>query len=233
MRALLLPLALLPVALAPAAAQDGNDDPVPALRAQGWDFTTHRDANLRLLAQAGSNGGLVAELLLAGVPADSEYGCVALNTALTGQDRAAAETLVEYHAPFVVESAKSYGGRRCDVLGDAVARGDLAGATWMINHGADANEHDAQGTTLLMRAGHALDMVRLLLSRGADFNARDETGQTVLMRSGAWPDLVQVLLERGANQGLKDKNGKTALDIFGAASPAGQLLIAWRQAHPG
>ena len=231
MRALhLLPLVLL-VAY-PAAAQQGHADPVAALQAKGWDFTTHLDANLRLLSAAGSNGGLVAQLLLLGVPADSEYGCVALNTAVTGQDRAAAETLVEYHAPFVVESAKSYGGRRCDVLGDAVTRGDLAAAAWMMDHGADANEHDAQGTTLLVRAGHAPDMVRLLLARGADFNARDAKGQTVLMRSGAWPDLVQILLERGANPELKDKNGRTALDIFGAASPAGQVLIAWRQSHP-
>ncbi len=226
-------LRLLPFVLliaGPAAAQQGNDDPVPALQAQGWDFTTHLDANLRLLAAAGSNGGLVARLLLMGVPADSEYGCVALNTAVTGRDRAAAETLVEYHAPFVVESVK--GGRRCDVLGDAVARGDLAAASWMMDHGADANERDAQGVSLLMRAGHAPDMVRLLLARGADFNARDAKGQTVLMRSGAWPDLVQILLERGANIDLKDKNGRTALDIFGPVSPAGQVLMAWRQSHP-
>src|SRR6185312_16899096 len=126
----LTPLVLLLIAWGPAAAQEVNEQSVAALQAKGWDFTTHHDDNLQLLSAAGHNGELVAQLILAGVPADSEYGCVALNNAVVGKDRATAETLVEYHAPFVVETAKPYGGARCDVLGDAVSRDDLAGAAW-------------------------------------------------------------------------------------------------------
>ena len=209
----------------------GNDQTVAALTAEGWDFETHREANLRLISAMSHDGNLVLQLLAAGVPTDSDYGCAGLMKAVAARDFATAYLLVRAHVPFVVETAREYGGARCDVPGAAVDGGDLIGVAWLLRHAADASEHDRQGVSLLMRAKGAADMVKLLLSDGADPNARDAKGQTALMQAGAWPDVVALLLGHGADGNIKDSQGRTALELYPPGSPAAQLLTEWRQAH--
>ena len=210
----------------------GNAETLPALTAEGWDFKTHGEANLRLLSTGVVNINLIVALLAAGVPTDSDYGCVALDKAVKGRNYAAAYLLASAHAPFVTETAREYEGRRCDVLGTAVDRGNLESVAWLLRHGADASEHDRQGTSLLMRAKGSADMALLLLSDGADPNARDAKGQTALMQASAWPDVARLLLEHGADADIKDVNGKTAFDLYPASGPSASVLADWRQRHP-
>jgi hypothetical protein len=211
----------------------GNADTLPALQAEGWDLQSHYDKNLRLLSPSANffDSRLIAQWLEAGVPADSGYGCRALTMAVSHHDLATAQLLITAHAPFVLEAGKDRSGLACDALGDAVERGDIDGAAWLLARGADVDQHDRSGTTLLMRAGQFSGIYKLLLSRGANVNARDVQGRTALMRAGAWPEMVRLLLEAGANPDLKDSQGKAALDFFGAGSPAAQALTGWRQEH--
>ena len=211
----------------------GDADTLPALQAEGWDLQSHYDKNLRLLSPTENffEGAQVAQWLQAGVPADSGYGCRALSLAVAHHDLATAQLLATAHAPFVLEAGKDRSGLACDALGDAVERGDLDGAAWLLARGADVDQHDSSGTTLLMRAGKIAGIYKLLLSHGANVNAPDIQGRTVLMRAGAWPEMVRLLLDAGANPDLKDGQGKTALDFYGAGSPAAQILADWRQEH--
>lgn len=211
----------------------GNADTLPALQAEGWDLQSHYDKNLRLLSPTANfyEGRLIAQWLGAGVPADSGYGCRALTMAVAHHDLATAQLLVTAHAPFVVEAGKDRSGLACDALGDAVERGDVDGAAWLLGRGADVDQHDRSGTTLLMRAGESTGIYKLLLSHGANINARNASGQTALMRAGAWPEMVRLLLDAGANPDLKDGQGKTALDYFSSGPLAAQVLADWRQKH--
>ena len=67
----------------------------------------------------------------------------------------------------------------------AVASGDIAQATGLLDHGAAVDARDELGRTALMLAV-ALDrpdIIRLMLDRGADPNAVDNAGQTPLQQA--------------------------------------------------
>ena len=67
----------------------------------------------------------------------------------------------------------------------AVAAGDIAQATGLLDHGAAVDARDELGRTALMLAV-ALDrpdIIRLMLDRGADPNAVDNAGQTPLQQA--------------------------------------------------
>jgi len=209
----------------------GNARTVAALKAEGWDFESHREDNLKLLSAMSPDGNLVWGLLAAGMPADSDYGCTALMKAVTARDFATAFLLTAAHAPFVTETAREYRGGRCDVPGRAVDENDLEALAWLLRHGADASGRDGAGLSLLMRAKGQSEIVRLLLADGADINAKDGEGRTALLRAAAWPDVVTQLLQRGADPNVQDRAGRSAFDIFPQGSPAAQLLLDWRQAQ--
>jgi ankyrin repeat protein len=85
----------------------------------------------------------------------------------------------------------------------------------LLEHGADANVKDFNGTPNIVSAatlGHA-DVVQLLLAHGAEINAQDKMGLTALMMATmGHADVVQILLEHGADVNVKDTgSGSTAL----------------------
>jgi uncharacterized protein len=91
---------------------------------------------------------------------------------------------------------------------NAVIAGNAALVTSLLQTGADANAHDASGTTLLMiAAGNGnLEVVTALLAARVDVNAIDERGWSALMKAvynaelgRGFPDVVQALIDAGAN----------------------------------
>src|SRR5208283_58310 len=111
-------------------------------------------------------------------------------------------------------------GNTFNVLSRAVfgRRGDIA--KHLIDHGADLNQRNDDGTTPLLMAGfwHGewLQLIIFLLNRGADINAVDRDGSTLLIQAIRWRRYGQArfLIERGADVKVKDMSGKTALDLL-------------------
>jgi Ankyrin repeats (many copies) len=70
-------------------------------------------------------------------------------------------------------------------LVSAVASGDMAQATELLDHGAAVDARDELGRTALMLAvaRDRPDIIRLMLDRGADPNAVDNAGQTPLQQA--------------------------------------------------
>jgi ankyrin repeat protein len=130
------------------------------------------------------------------------------------------------------------GTKRYRLSGDllrALERKDLATFKTLLEMGANADERDHFGQTLLFRicAGNNRlllslphrDIVQLLIHHGADVNARAKKGRTPLMgAAGAGSDdLVSLLIDKGAVVDAKTDEGRTAL-IF--ASIGGHVDVA-------
>ena len=100
-----------------------------------------------------------------------------------------------------------------ETLRDVVTRRDVDGARRLLASGADANETDAEGATLLHIAAFRGDtaMLELLLDAGARIDARDRFGFTPLhaaARDGHF-DAVRLLAGRNADRTLADESGLT------------------------
>jgi hypothetical protein len=96
-----------------------------------------------------------------------------LLAALALQDWTTAERLVRDN-PRLLERGRAPGG----ILHLMSKRGDTAGATWLLDHGADPNalwpHWDAEVTPLHLAAmQNQANVARLLLDRGADATVRD------------------------------------------------------------
>ena len=65
--------------------------------------------------------------------------------------------------------------RKRNSIMQAVKDGDMSSLLTLLEKGADANENDPEGTTVLMAAvsgGHT-DIVKVLIEKGADVNVRN------------------------------------------------------------
>ncbi|MFC1523994.1 ankyrin repeat domain-containing protein [Thermodesulfobacteriota bacterium] len=92
--------------------------------------------------------------------------------------------------------------------------GSLRSAELLLDHQADINAFDINGTPLIhaTNGGH-LDIIHLLLTQGADVSSADGQGRTPLMSAAARGDnnLLQLYLSRGAEIHARTKNGFSAL----------------------
>lgn len=120
------------------------------------------------------------------------------------------QTLVR-NSPDLINATQREGGRA--PLHDAAARGQLAVATFLLDHGARVNvsaEQDPGASPLHLAsvAGHKA-MVELLLQRGADIERTDRRGQTALHAASAkgFVSIVELLLARGATINALGKQG--------------------------
>lgn len=96
-----------------------------------------------------------------------------------------------------------------------------------IDSGANLNERDNHGSTLLMymaRAGK-LEIVKMLVEKGADVNIQDAYGTTALMDASyvGHAEVAAYLVERGADVNKKSRFG-TALTY--AASNGNNIVVS-------
>lgn len=117
---------------------------------------------------------------------------------------------------------------------------DLAGATWLLDHGADLEALSRfQKAPLATRAGHRSPrIVALLIQRGATVDAHPSSGETALQVAAKQLDLesVEVLLDAGADpRNSFGYRGDNALDCaafgvteHGGSGPSASCVGCWR-----
>lgn len=102
---------------------------------------------------------------------------------------------------------------------NTVGFGDLATTRALLDAGADPNEADQDGFTLLYLAvvANHPEVARLLIERGANVNAVDPRGMTPLLYAASADfgdsSMVDLLLNMGANPASRTKEGLTAQDL--------------------
>ncbi len=104
------------------------------------------------------------------------------------------------------------------VLRDAVANGNLDLVKSLISEGANINEKDEEGRTLLHTAAYfgRRNATKFLLEKGADVDAKDESGQTPLHLAvdySSVPHVPKLLLDREAEVNARDKVNNTPLHL--------------------
>jgi hypothetical protein len=102
-------------------------------------------------------------------------------------------------------------------LTDAVQTGDTSTVQRLLAQGADVNERDQAGNSVLSRAAYAgyMEIARLLVDKGANLDSRNSMGETALMFavSSYSPNrdyMVRLLLDKGANIDIRNTSGNTA-----------------------
>lgn len=112
----------------------------------------------------------------------------------------------------------------------AALTGNLEGVTLLLASGADINQRDSAGRTLLASSAFAgkTNVVQMLLERGVDPNPSDHYGTTPLMFAAekGHVDAVEWLLLRGADPNRHNFEGDTALLLAANKHTAvGKLLL--------
>lgn len=101
----------------------------------------------------------------------------------------------------------------------AASGGDLKMTEFLLSRGADANETDPDGISMLSWAtiGNHGDMVKVLLKHGAKLERVDKFGMTPLLYAASinfgTTDVLEVLLSAGADRTAKTQQGLTARDL--------------------
>jgi ankyrin repeat protein len=154
----------------------------------------------------------VVELLIAKgaeVNAKDTDGATPLRYALQSDQRAVAKILIAAGAETV--AVKNEADQR--MLHNAF--GDIEWLRLLLANGADTEEKDEEGNTVLHRAARDpnQEIARLLLARHANVNARNNGGVTPLSYavSRGSTDLAALLLANGADVNASDNHGDTPL----------------------
>jgi ankyrin repeat protein len=125
--------------------------------------------------------------------------------------------------------AKGVGGNT--PLMYAALYGNEESVRMLLEHGANPNVSNNEGTTALMWAVDSVEKTRLLLDAGAAVDTRAESGRTALLiaagRHGS-TNVVKLLIDRGANAAVVAENRTTPLRLAARSGDeeAMRLLIA-------
>ena len=101
----------------------------------------------------------------------------------------------------------------------AIQKGWTKVAKQLLERGADVNEKDISGNTVLMYAikdDVDFRMIELLVQAGGDPNIKDRVGNTALtyaIRINSEIRLIKLLVSAGIDPDIKDWSGNTALDL--------------------
>jgi ankyrin repeat protein len=121
----------------------------------------------------------------------------------------------------------------------AAARGDVGQVKMLLKKGADVNQADASGWTVLMYArtreyggeGSSVvnsDLIPLLLAAGADPNYSSPRGDTPLMAAAYDERFEMTLVKAGAKVNAQNADGISVLMILAAKAEAGEIERALR-----
>jgi len=115
----------------------------------------------------------------------------------------------------LVENGANVTGTETPALVGAVANGNSAIFDYLIEHGADVNESDASGRTLMHSAALAnqVEMLGRLHALGLEIDAQDNKGRTPLALAamkGA-EGSVEWLVENGADPAICDRTRRNPL----------------------
>jgi ankyrin repeat protein len=109
------------------------------------------------------------------------------------------------------------------LLDMAVSFGRATAIAWLLDHGADANGKDADGTVPLHRAAimatrepnRQIKAMELLLSHGAKIDQANEDGMTALHFGAGLHnrEVVSFLLDHGADPSIMSKDRRTAIEM--------------------
>ena len=224
-----------------AACLRNQPDCAAALVRSGCD-TTIKDANGRTGKQVAEMHGHTAVLeKLRAVVAEQLQQGMADTATVVGRDRPDRKTAAATRTPLAREVGDALGagdakkveellraganpngeykwqgvsGLVYTLLSSAAGDGNLEIAQLLLDHNADPNLRNSNGTTPLMLAagtGH-VEIVELLIKRGADvYAAQPDHGSTALhfacMRNE--PDCVAALVQNGCDATIKDRHGRT------------------------
>ena len=114
------------------------------------------------------------------------------------------------------------GPRKQVSLHDAVRAGDVKTLERFLRRGADPDERDAGGSTLMHTAArsYAVEAVKDLIRCGAAINAKDQLGNTPLwtatFESRGRGDVIELLLAAGADPNSVNVVGRTPFQLASA-----------------
>lgn len=120
-----------------------------------------------------------------------------------GQRHGVDEPVFSLHASYGIPAGE-FGASDWDVLGEAVAGGELDNVRGLLKHNLDPNSYIVSGERLLSLAVQSrnVDMVRLLLEFGADASRPDlitNLGPLVHAARGHKDEIVRLLIEASAD----------------------------------
>lgn len=103
----------------------------------------------------------------------------------------------------------------------AFIRRDLEEFRNLLENGANPNDRNEYGYTLLMKMSYegqyreAMEFYEILIDYGADVNLQDHNGETSLMWESCYghEHYVRLLLENGADPDIVNNEGKKAIDF--------------------
>jgi ankyrin repeat protein len=170
------------------------------------------------LAAANGHTGLVKLMIETGANVNQadKYDRTALHLAAKNGHKDLVELLLPQMTPD--DEAIEHGWTALQTaLHYAVRSGHTGLVQWMIEKGANVNQADENGYTVLhvAAAKGQKDVVDLLVNKGADLNQADDSGKTALHRAAerGHKDVVEFLASNGANvnQANNKEGGLTAL----------------------
>jgi ankyrin repeat protein len=111
------------------------------------------------------------------------------------------------------------------VLIKAVREGNLSAIQDLVQRGADINEKDGNGKTMVMLALHRdhPEVAAWLIERGVSVDEKDKDGNTALMRATGHVEIARLVFDKGAKVDEADNYGVTAL-MFGAQLGAEEYM---------
>ena len=192
-----------------------SGDLLARLKAEQWDFTATDDEHAQILATAAERGdaALVGNLLAAGVPSNTRFGCKAVAAAASRANLSVLKVLLAAGAPAQWAAPPGEEAKGCNALIAAATAGRLDIMQALLARRPDLDARDPTGATALM------------LTVGFAGMHKAET---------EYLSVIEALLEAGADPRLIDKYGRTALDIATntqADDAVTRLLNDWVATH--
>jgi ankyrin repeat protein len=230
---------------------DGDAHTVPALEAEGFDFSP-RPQTYRLVMVAAENGtdDAVRMLLAKGIPvsgAASAYGCRAVSHAAERGRIAALKALLDAGAPVADRAGISDGDEvdpgPCFALDGAAFGASPDAIRLLLAHGADVRRFDPERGPPLTQLGIGLsgsetgrrdivECARLLIAAGADVNYRLKfTGDNLLHLYADNAPILKLLLQAGA-KGINEKDDDDQTPLMGVKDAQGARLLLEAGADP-